>query len=79
MLVQSLERSLERTACAPERRSLLPRYLIIEGVGDGRRTAAEWDHLLADIIVALAVVSAPKFRRRRASPLDQRSHVITET
>jgi hypothetical protein len=79
MLVQSRERSLERTACAPKRRSLLPRYLIIERVGDGSRTAAEWDHLQTDIIVTLALVSAPKCRRPRASPLDQRSHVTIDT
>jgi hypothetical protein len=28
---------------------LLLRDLIIEGVGDGRRTAAEWDHFQTDL------------------------------
>jgi hypothetical protein len=47
VLAQGRERSLERAAGTPKRRGLLLRDLIIERVGDGRRTAAEGDHFQA--------------------------------
>src|SRR5689334_9454001 len=65
VLAQCLERSFERATGAPKRRCLLLRDLIIERVGDGGRTAAEWDHLQSDIVFALRVVRAPAPKCRR--------------
>src|SRR6516164_3004224 len=76
VLAEGCERSLERAARAPKRRSLLLRYFIIERVCDRCRRAAEWDHLPTDIIVTPPIVTAqtalpasvatlrPKLRRR---------------
>jgi|SRR6516225_9932629 len=76
VLAEGCERSLERAARVPKRRSLLLRYFIIERVCDRCRRAAEWDHLPTDIIVTPPIVTAqtalpasvatlrPKLRRR---------------
>lgn len=58
VLAQGRERSFEPAAGAPKRRSLFLRHLVVERVGDGARTAAEWDHLQADIVFTAAVVRA---------------------
>jgi hypothetical protein len=58
VLAQCRERSFERATGPPKRRSLFLRDLIIERVGDGGRTAAEWDHLQSDIVFARRVVMA---------------------
>jgi len=58
VLAQGGERRFERAAGTPKRRGLFLRHLIIERVGNGSRTAAEWDHLQADIVFTAPVVRA---------------------
>lgn len=70
VLRQGRESGFERAAGAAKRQSLFLRYFIIERVGDRCGTAAEGDHVEADIIAAEDFVSAPG---------DQRSQVTTET
>ena len=69
VLTQSRERGFERSAGAAKRGGLFLRYLIIERVGDRCGTAAEGDHVEADIVAAARSVSAVDDQCRQSSAL----------